>query len=424
MQMTAIQHFSFVAVSSIGVLIGGFVGHSVCRSEPQPSENALFTVSHTRLADLGGEHVAHAIYRRTPTGGAIVGWGERVLEWPLDKPVLREIVPRINGTEYSNGGCALDIDGDGTEEIVIARGRSRSCADPELFWFEQAGPDKPWREHLIGLVGKGNIAPHDIHPFAARRADGDMVRGVVAVVDRRQLVWYQIPDDPEQRWPRHEIAELPQKSQSGIAIGDLAGNGRSDVVCGMYWAECPADPLSEPWKIRRFGHWEDGGWGGMAKLELADMDGDGHLEIVATEAEIPEARLGIFSRDATRPDGLWKCREIGAGLHCPHSLVLADLDGDRRTDIVIGEMTAGGWSFPVNSRPRIIAYLNRGDRAFDQHVVAQGLGVHEMGLVPSRDRNARVLFAADEIQPQKFPDMKTHVSTWRITARDADPDGR
>jgi hypothetical protein len=26
--------------------------------------------------------------------------------------------------------------------------------------------------------------------------------------------------------------------------------------------------------------------------------------------------------------------------------VLADLDSDGRTDIVTGEMTAGGWSFP------------------------------------------------------------------------------
>src|SRR5262249_43188821 len=155
----------------------------------------------------------------------------------------------------------------------------------------------------------------------------------------------------------------------------------------------------------------------MAKLELADMDGDGRLEIVATEAEIPEARLGIFSRDAAQPDGLWKCREIAAGLYCPHSLVLADLDGDRRTDIVIGEMTAGGWSFPLNSRPRIMAYLNRGDGPYAKEMLAEGLGVHEMGLVPKRAGSGIVLFAADEIQPQKFPEMKTHVSTWTIAPR-------
>jgi hypothetical protein len=37
-----------------------------------------------------------------------------------------------------------------------------------------------------------------------------------------------------------------------------------------------------------------------------------------------------------------------------------------------------------------------------------------MGLVPNQGHGAWVVFAADEIQPQKFHDMKTHVSTWSI----------
>ncbi len=120
----------------------------------------------------------------------------------------------------------------------------------------------------------------------------------------------------------------------------------------------------------------------MAKLALADMDGDGDMEIVASEAEIPEARLGIFTRDPKQPDAPWSCRELERGLYCPHSLVLTDLDRDGRPDVVVGEMTAGGWSFPLNPAPRIIAWLNRGDKAPDRHILAEGLGVHEMGLLP------------------------------------------
>ncbi|HLJ10110.1 MAG TPA: VCBS repeat-containing protein, partial [Planctomycetaceae bacterium] len=365
------------------------------------------------FADLGSEHLAHAIFRRTRAGGAIVAWGERMLEWPLERPQLREVVPRKNGAEYSNGGCALDVDGDGVDEIVVARGRTRSCSDPDLYWFKQLHADASWAEQRIAHIGNVPIAPHDINRFSARRPDGSKVRGVVAVVDRRQLVWYEIPADPTGLWPKHEIAELPLKSQSGIAVGDIAGNGRSDVACGMFWAECPSDPIQEPWKVRRFGHWEDGGWGGMAKLELADLNGDGLPEIVASEAEIPNARLGIFSRDQSKPDGLWQYREIESGLYCPHSLVLADLDGDARTDIVTGEMTAGGWSFPLNPHPRILAFLNHGDQAFERHVLAEGLGVHEMGSFPDKQKDALTLFAADEIQ-QKLPEMKTHISTWTI----------
>lgn len=375
---------------------------------------ATLEVRHVLLSDLGKEHIAHAVFRHTPEGGAVVGWGERMLQWPLGGAELIELQPRRPDTEFSNGGCAVDIDGDGRDEIVVARGRSRSCSDPDLLWFEASAPGKPWTEHFIAKLGAGPIAPHDVEPLTLARSDGGKLRGVVAVLDRRQLVWFEIPADPRQPWPRHEIAELPLASQSGIAVGDVAEHGRPDVVCGMFWAECPADPTSEPWRVHRFGQWQDGGWGGMAKLALADMDGDGHLDIVASEAEIPDARLGVFSRNADQPDAPWRCREIEKGLYCPHSLVLADVDGDRQTDIIVGEMTAGGWSFPLNEHPRIMAYFNRGTEPFERRVLVEGEGVHEMGLAPTSHGEGVTIFAADEIQPQKYPEMKTRVSVWTV----------
>ncbi|MGH7135761.1 MAG: FG-GAP repeat domain-containing protein [Pirellulales bacterium] len=369
---------------------------------------------HRQLADLGGEHLAHAVFRHTPQGGAVVAWGERVVEWPLERPELRELVARSGETHYSNGGCALDVDGDGADEIVVARGRSRSCADPELVWLKDDGSSR-WASHSIAPLGSGPIAPHDIAPFSFVFDDGRELLGVVLVIDRRVLVWYEIPADPNLPWVRHEIAELPVASQSGIAVGNLAGNGRPDVVCGTFWAECPRDPSHERWHVRRYSRWEDGGWGGMDKLTLADMNGDGSLDIVASEAEIPNARLGIFFRRRKEPDSPWECHEIEKGLYCPHSLVVVDLDGDHRTDLVVGEMTAGGWDFPLNPRPQIIAYYNRAQQPFKRQVLSEGWGVHEMGLAPGRNDGGHVLFAADEIQPQKFPMMKTHVSTWTIT---------
>ncbi|HXT57259.1 MAG TPA: hypothetical protein VN699_01440, partial [Pirellulales bacterium] len=181
------------------------------------------SVRHEQLADLGAEHLAQAIYRRTADGGAIVAWGERVVQWPLGERRLHEVFARQRELHFYNGGCALDVNGDGADEIVVSRGRTRSGSDPELIWLEEQTPGQPWISHRIDLLGRGPIAPHDIHPFAAKRPDGTKLRGVVVVLDRRVLAWYEIPPDPTQIWPRHEIAELPLRSQSGLAVGDLAG---------------------------------------------------------------------------------------------------------------------------------------------------------------------------------------------------------
>ncbi len=352
--------------------------------------------------------------RRGASGDNIVAWGERILQWPLDRPELQEVVVPRQGLEYSNGGCALDVNGDGVEELVVSRGKGRARSDPELLWFQMRPGLKTWVEHPIARLGEKITDPHDIQPISARRPTGQVLRGVIVLIDRRQLEWFQIPSDPNGPWERRTIAKLPGSQQSGLAIGDIGGKGRADIVCGMFWVECPADPAREPWAIHQFGDWNDGGWGGMAKHAIADMDGDGRPEIVASEAEIPDSRLGIFRRDPEKPDGLWRCQPIEKGLYCPHSLVVADLDRDRRLDIIVGEMTAGGWDFPLNPKPKIFAYMNRGGYRFDRRTLSEGWGVHEMGIVPPKAAGKVLIFAADENQPHKFPDMKTHVSYWLI----------
>lgn len=384
------------------------------------------TVQPVMIAQLGSEHLANAVYRRGAQGPRIVAWGDRILQWPIQaeapmeevvsagpEPIEKQLPGQYRAGRYSNGGCALDIDGDGKDEVTVARWLP-SKEGTDLLWFEEVSGQPQWTEHLIARIdndGTQHDAPHDIVPLEVRTADKTF-RGVVVIIGRHRLVWYQVPSDSTEPWQEYTIATL-ERSQSGMSVGDLSGDGRPDVACGMFWAECPADPSGGAWQVHRYG-WDDSVWAGMAKTALGDMNGDGQLDIVASEAEIPDARLAVFCRDPAAPNGVWQCTLIEKGLYCPHSLVLSDVNRDGQLDILVGEMTAGGWDFPLNPAPRVLLYLNQGHLKFQCFTLHTGWGVHEMRLAPPQPDGRIFVYAADEIQLFKFPNMKTHVVGWMI----------
>jgi hypothetical protein len=200
-----------------------------------------------------------------------------------------------------------------------------------------------------------------------------------------------------------------------MEVVDVNDDGRNDIVSGMFWIETPADPRQDDWTFHRYGTWDrsNEGWGGMNMHGVADFDGDGQLEIVASEAEIPGARLSLFDRTSDDGTGLWDETPITDDLYAPHSLVVGDLDADGNPDFVVGEMTAGGWSFTLNPNPKIYGYVNEGGQ-FERYTIAEGWGTHEMRVLPERRDGNLIFYAADEIQPQKFDGMRTSISYWVI----------
>jgi regulation of enolase protein 1 (concanavalin A-like superfamily) len=151
----------------------------------------------------------------------------------------------------------------------------------------------------------------------------------------------------------------------------------------------------------------------MNKHGIADFDGDGELEIVVDEAENEGSRVGIFKRDPKNPNSLWKWSLIDTDLYCPHTLEVADLNGDGMPDFLIGEMDAGGWQFPYNPKPRLIAYLNQGGGKFQKVVLAEGLGTHEGKFAPKPFHGRMLFYANSTIQPG-FDGMITNLTTWTI----------
>lgn len=398
------------------------------------SPEAPFEVEKHVVFDLfHGEHLGNVVYRPGDGEGDFLAWGRLPIQhWPYGSSSQTQVVSERHDVQYTdggtlsddeqrytNGGTLLDVDEDGTMELVVGRGVGEAIADSELYWFDEQPDGEDWEEHYIADTGSGNyVAPHDVEAFTMELASGEEVRGVVGNIARQDVFFLEVPKDPTEPWVRHEIGSFPEGDQSGMEIVDINGDGRKDIVSGMFWIEAPADPRQDDWAFHRFGTWdrENEGWGGMDKHGVADFDGDGEVEIVAAEAEIPGARMSFFDREADDGTGLWNETPIEEDLYAPHSLVVGDLNADGRADVIVGEMTAGGWDFPLNPDPKIYGYINQGGD-FERYLVTEGWGTHEMGILPERRNGNLVVYAADEIQPQKFDGMRTPVSYWVIAPR-------
>jgi hypothetical protein len=263
--------------------------------------------------------------------------------------------------DLSVGGALGDIDGDGRVELVTGQNLNRR----ELYWFEQAeDPRDTWTRHLI------TDDFEKYHDVAVADVDDDGELEVVGLSQESEVVfYYDVPQDPRlEPWPascRHIVAE--DLNVEGVQVTDIDGDGKTEIIAGT----------------NVFHRNDDGGWDrevvaegwGWTRIVAADVDGDGDDELVVTEGDLPyqgdrRARLGVFD-----PPN-WDLTVLHDDLSNPHSLQVADLDGDGRQDIYVAEM-----GLEEGHEPRQFVFWNQEDGSFDAEEVGRGVPTHEAKLV-------------------------------------------
>ena len=194
-----------------------------------------------------------------------------------------------------------DLDGDGDLDIL---GGSRGEA--RVMWFENLGGTPPaFREHSIEVTGRNvpqqpggkrltgmNVVFHDLNK------DGRL--DIVLQEDPFSIVWLEQPADFSEPWPIHKIGDLSPDSSTGLALADINGDGRPDLITGGYsqnprdhdedeltadsscgrlaWFEQPEDPVAQ-WPRHDISRRKRG----MYDAFIArDMDGDGDMDFAAT----------------------------------------------------------------------------------------------------------------------------------------------
>jgi hypothetical protein len=260
---------------------------------------------------------------------------------------------------------SIDVDGDALFDLI-------GINNDRVYWIEATDEKATsWKSRPVGQVAAGRTQGH----VKAQLISGGKPQ--LVFTRRENLYVLEVPDNPDvPLWPLHHIST--EVNEDGIAVGDIDGDGDQDIAHvskdghHVAWLENPGS-LSLKWNVHAVGDQVDALKVWIDRLALADLNGDGRLDIVATE-EREDWTLGVylywFESPGDPKKTEWK-RHVITSERSLNSMDIADLDGDGKPDIVVAEHTdQKSDGAPDNLT---VIYLNRkGGRAWVPYVVERG----------------------------------------------------
>jgi hypothetical protein len=228
-----------------------------------------------------------------------------------------------SGTQFGLNLAIGDLNGDGKADLVV-------------------GAESATYNWNVGKVGQLSKRRDSLATVLIGKGDGTFKSGSTVVVDS------------------HDVTSSTPVHLVPVAIGDLNGDGKPDVVAAgygiyAYVAEYPSQlmgdyhihlltgdgqgNLQENYRLWS-GGFGDGGWG-VPSLAVRDLNGDGLADIVAAFSSSSQPTLHISVSDPSTGIFLPTVSSLSGP---PLAVAVGDINGDGKLDLVITLANGGGVS--------------------------------------------------------------------------------
>ena len=265
-----------------------------------------------------------------------------------------------------------DVNRDGRPDVVIVdnlKGDIRWFANPGREEIR-----KPWK--LSRVSSPGDVpGAYDV-ALADFDADGDLDVAASSWNIGKRFDWFENVGSPGsgERWQRHEIEGMVGETRT-MAVADFNRDGKPDLLGTsrtgnqIVWYANSGRPAADPWKKTVI----DDTTVAPTHGHPADIDGDGDLDVLMAfglvapvAADSPDSHQVAWYENIGQPGAgsQWKKHLIAGGFAQGFEAVAGDLDGDGDQDVVATAWTPSG---------QLAWFENTGDprRGWKQHAIKQ-----------------------------------------------------
>ena len=301
---------------------------------------------------------------------------------------------------YPYGIAAADLDGDGDLDLTSADAKPHNS----LYWHENDGKGR-FKRHFIQKDDPERLERHAIGDV-----DRDGRPDVVIVKNLfGDLLWFRNSGDPKdgKLWRRHVITKGTLPGAYRVALADLDGDGDLDVAASSWvlgnqfaWFENDGSPADGQWKK----HLIEGNVAETRTIWAADVDGDGDPDLVGSATV---GNLVVWYENSGKPaTEPWKKHVIDEAAFAAMHGCAVDMDGDGDVDVLM----AMGFAAPERRVDALIAMGLGSPELRNQRTVHQVVWYENDGTPARGDWNKHVI-------AEPFP------SAFEAVAEDLDDDG-